>query len=329
VIPRVVCTAALPIDLPAALGEVELVAPAVGHRPLDALTRELATADALITLLRDPVDAALLDAAPRLRVVANYAVGFDNIDVAAATARGVCVTNTPDALTEATADLAFALALAAARRLGEGERLVRAGGWRGWSPDLLLGVDVWGRTLGIVGMGRIGQAMARRGRGFSMEVLYAGPRDVPAAAAIPATRVELAELWRRADVISLHCPLTPATRGLVDAAALAAMKPTAVLVNTARGACVDEQALAAALRRGQLAGAGLDVFTDEPAIAPALLACERAVLAPHLGSATTTARSRMAQMCAAAVRSVLADHPPDHLVDPGAWPRRRGPRTSV
>ena len=305
--PKVICAAALPVDL----SDLELVG-----------RDRLAEADAMITLLTERVDAALLDAAPRLRVVANYAVGFDNVDVAAATARGICVANTPDVLTEATADLAFALALAAARRLGEGERLVRAGRWTGWAPDQLLGVDVWGRTLGVVGLGRIGQAVARRGRGFGMDVVYAGPREVPGA---DARRVDLDDLFAVADVVSLHCPLTPATRGLVDARRLARMKPTAVLVNTARGPLVDEAALAAAVAAGRLAGAGLDVFAEEPRVHPALLACERVVLAPHIGSATTTARARMGELCAGAVRAVLAGERPANLVNTDVWHTRRTP----
>jgi glyoxylate reductase len=309
--PRILVTAALPVDLRARIGDVDVV-----HAPLGS---ELARADAVVTLLTDRVDAAVLDAAPRLRVVANFAVGHDNVDVPAATARGICVSNTPDVLTEATADLAFALALAAARRLGEGERLIRAGRWTGWAPDQLLGVDIWGRTLGIVGMGRIGRAMARRGRGFGMTVIYAGPREVDGE----GERVELDTLFARADVVSLHCPLTPATRRLVDARRLALMQPGAVLVNTARGPLVDEAALAAALAAGRLAGAGLDVFAEEPAVHPALLVEERVVLAPHVGSATTTARTRMGELCASAVRAVLSGEAPPNLVDPSVWAARR------
>ncbi len=312
--PRIVCTAALPADLAALIGDVELVAPARGAVSLASLMDALATADALVPLLTERVDAAVLDAAPRLRVVANYAVGHDNIDLAAATARGVCVANTPDVLTEATADLTFALILAAARRLGEGERLVRAGAWTGWAPDQLLGVDVHGRTLGLIGFGRIAQAVARRAAGFAMEVVHTSRTG----------GIALDELCARADVISVHCPLTAATRGLIDAARLARMKPTAILVNTARGPIVDEAALAAALAAGRLAGAGLDVFTDEPAIHPALYACERVVLAPHIGSATTTARRRMVELCASAVRAVLSGERPSNLVNPEVWPARRG-----
>jgi len=321
--PRIVRTSALPVDLRALIGDVDVIGPDAGSVPIARLAGELATADALVTLLTERIDAALLDAAPRLRVVANVAVGYDNVDVAAATARGVCVANTPDVLTEATADLAFALALTAARRLGEGERLVRAGRWTGWALDQLLGVDVWGRTLGLVGLGRIGLAMARRGRGFGMDVIYAAPREAPGADDVGARRVPLDVLFEAADVVSLHCPLTPETRDLVDARRLALMKPTAVLVNTARGGCVDEAALADALRRGALAGAGLDVFAAEPAIDRALLDEERVVLAPHIGSATTTARTRMGELCASAVRAVLSGEAPPNLVDPTVWPRRR------
>ena len=317
---RVVCTATLPVDLEALIGEpVRQVDPAY-------LPEALAEAEALVCLLTHRIDAALLDRAPRLRVVANYAVGHDNVDLAAATARGIAVTNTPDVLTEATADLAFALLLAAARRLGEGERLVRAGRWTGWEPGQLLGTDVWGRTLGIVGLGRIGAAMARRGRGFGMPILYSQRHPAPPEVAAGAEHVPLDELLARADAISIHCPLTPATRHLIDAAALARMKPTAILVNTARGPIIDEAALADALAAGRIAGAGIDVFEREPEIHPGLLASERAVLAPHLGSATTTARRRMAELCARAVRSVLAGQRPDFLVNPAVWPRS-GPPT--
>ena len=315
--PLVVSSAALPIDIRPFLGAgAALRAPDAGSMPRAALLAELAGADALVTLLDVAVDQELLDAAPRLRVVANVAVGFDNVDVAAATRRGVLVTNTPDVLTAATADFTFALLLAAARRLVEGEALARSGAWRGWAPDLLLGQDIAGRTLGIIGLGRIGQAVARRARGFDMRILYTGPRPVAAADALGAEHAALERLLAESDAVTLHGPLTPATRHIIDAAALARMKPPAVLVNTARGACVDEEALADALERGVIAGAGLDVFEREPVIHPRLLATRRAVLAPHLGSATLTARGDMARLSAEAVADVLAGRRPAHPLNP-------------
>lgn len=308
------CSAALAIDIRPILGPgIDLRIPARGSFSRAELLAALADADGLISLLDVRVDEELLAAAPRLRVVANHAVGFDNVDLAAATRRRIAVTNTPDVLTDATADFTFALILAAARRLGEGEALARSGAWRGWAPDQLLGQSVAGRTLGVVGFGRIGQAVARRAAGFAMPVLYASPRPVELAG---ARRVELGELLAGADVVSLHCPLTPATRHLIDAAALARMKPTAVLVNTARGPCVDEEALAAALERGTIAAAGLDVFENEPSIHPALLASRKVILAPHLGSATLEARGGMARLCAEAVVAVLAGRRPAHPLNP-------------
>ena len=315
----VVASAALPIDIRPILGdEVSLVAPAVGSMSREELLPELAHARALISLLDVAVDEALLEAAPKLRLVANFAVGYDNVDVAAATRRRVLVSNTPDVLTNATADLAFALLLAAARRLLEGDRLARSGAWTGWKPDLLLGRELAGATLGLVGFGRIAQAVARRARGFDMKIVYAAPRPRPEASALEARQVPLDTLWSSADFISLHCPLTPATTHLVDTAALRAMKSTAILVNTARGGCIHEGALAEALSRGEIAGAGLDVFENEPAIHPALVASDRVVLAPHVGSATTYARTRMAEICAEAVRSVARGEAPATLVNPEA-----------
>jgi glyoxylate reductase len=333
---RVVSTSALPIDLAAqvtaAVPGTVVEVPAHGHVGLAGL--DLATADALVCLLLDRIDAALLARAPGLRVVANCAVGIDNVDLAAATAAGVCITNTPDVLTEATAELAFALLIAAARRLGEGERLVRSGAWTGWALDQLIGVGLLGKTLGVVGFGRIGQAMARRAHGFGMRVVYADPVSdaaPPAAASppgraspVPAERVSLDELFATADAVSLHCPLTPETRQLVNAERLARMKPTAILVNTARGGCVDEAALAEALTQRRLFGAGLDVYAREPAIDAGLLAAPGVVLAPHIGSATTEARTAMAQLCADAVIAALRGHRPGNLVNNVAppWIRR-------
>jgi glyoxylate reductase len=268
------------------------------------------------------VDEELLAAAPRLRVVANVAVGYDNIDVPAATRRGVIVANTPGVLTDATADLTFALMLASARRLVEADALVRRGEWRGFSFDLLLGTDVAGRTLGIVGLGRIGQAVARRARGFDMEILYAGPRPSPAAAELGARHVPMAELLAASDFVTVHVPLSTETRHIIDAAALASMKSTAILINTSRGPCVDEAALAAAIERGAIGGAALDVFEAEPAVHPDLLASRAVLVAPHIGSATHATRGRMAELSALAVAAVLAGKRPEHVVNPQVLERR-------
>jgi glyoxylate reductase len=322
---KVVSTSALPIDLvgqvTAALPGTMVDVPADGHVAIDRI--DLSDTDALVCLLLDRIDAALLARAPRLRVVANCAVGYDNVDLAAATAAGVWVTNTPDVLTEATAELAFTLLLACARRLGEGERLIRSGAWTGWALDQLLGIGLAGKTLGIIGYGRIGRALARRALGFGMNVIYADPvagaAPAPPVPAEPgdAARGPLAidDVFASADAISLHCPLTPETHHLVNARRLARMKPSAILVNTARGGCVDEPALIAALRGGRIFGAALDVYSREPEIPRGLLDCPRLVLAPHIGSATTETRTAMAQLCANAVIAVLRGHRPPNLVN--------------
>lgn len=325
--PVVVSTSALPFDIAPILGDVAYIAPARGDFTRTQLLERVADADALISLLSFAVDRELMDAAPNLRVIANFAVGYDNVDVAYATARGIPVSNTPDVLTEATADFAFALLLAVARRVVEGDAWVRTGTWPGWGPGQLLGADVHGRTLGIIGMGRIGQAVARRARGFDMEVLHVSrpepPADAhePAAEPVPAVRRarDLDELFAHADFVSLHCPLTPETHHIIDADALAAMKSSAILVNTARGACVDEVALVRALERGDIHGAGLDVFENEPRVHPGLTSSARVVLAPHAGSATTTARRRMAEICARAVRAVLDGRRPETLINPEVY----------
>ncbi|HEX7841752.1 MAG TPA: D-glycerate dehydrogenase, partial [Kofleriaceae bacterium] len=328
---KVVSTSALPIDLAAqvtaALPGTVVEVPANGHVGLAGV--DLASADALVCLLLDRIDAAVLARAPRLRVVANCAVGYDNVDLAAATAAGVCVTNTPDVLTEATAELAFALILACARRIGEGERLVRSGAWTGWALDQLLGIQLAGKTLGIIGYGRIGRALARRAIGFGMRVLYADPQVAVGPTPDPGA-LSVNEVFAAADAISLHCPLTPETRHLVNAERLALMKPTAVLVNTARGGCIDEPALIDALHRGRLFGAALDVYAREPEVSPELLACPRLVLVPHIGSATTEARTAMAQLCADAVIAALAGA---SVTSPASRPparaRSRAPTTNT
>lgn len=258
-------------------------------------------------LLSTQVDAALLERLPRLRIVANCAVGVDNVDLAAAAARGVVITNTPDVLTDATADLAWALILAVARRLREGETLLRTGRWTGWHTRLLLGLELAGSTLAILGMGRIGEAVAHRAIGFKMDVIYwsRSPRPDPESR-LMLRRFPLHKALERADVVSIHLPLTDETRHLFDADRIACMKPGAILVNTSRGPIVDEAALADALQRGHLAGAGLDVYEDEPRVHPALLAHPRSVLLPHLGSATDATRLSMARLVAENLSAVLA-----------------------
>jgi glyoxylate reductase len=273
--------------------------------------------DAILCMLTERIDAELFDAAPGLRIVANLAVGYDNVDVAAATERGVVVTNTPDVLTEATADMAWTLLLSAARRVAEGDRVVRSGEWSGWSPTQLLGQTVHGRVLGIVGMGKIGEAVARRAKGFGMEVRYHNRHRRPdAEQAVGARLVPLDDLLRECDVVSLHAPLTDDTRHLIDADALARMPSHAVLVNTARGALIDEAALVDALRNGQIAAAGLDVFEREPALAVGLTALDNVVLAPHIGSATIDARSAMVRLCSENIVAVLRGEPPLTPVTP-------------
>lgn len=267
---------------------------------------------AMLTFVSDRVDADLLKALPQLRIVANVAVGVDNIDRAACAARGVIVTNTPGVLTEATADLAFALLLATARRVAEGDRFVRAGRWQNWQPDLLLGVPVHGGTLGILGLGRIGQAVARRARGFGMHVLYHQRRQLDGnlERALGATFVSLDDLFASSDFLSLHCPLTPETFHIVSAPRLARMKPSAIVINTTRGGCVDEAALLAALTAGTIRAAGLDVFENEPQVLPGLLSLEQIVLSPHIGSAETATRFAMARLAADNVLAVLGGKPP-------------------
>ncbi|KAB8190891.1 D-glycerate dehydrogenase [Nonomuraea phyllanthi] len=277
------------------------------------LLREVAGAAAVVCTLTERIDAELLDAAgPGLRVVANVAVGYDNIDVAAATERGVRVTNTPGVLDGATADLAFALILAASRRVLDGDRLIREGTPWIWGPRMMLGIDLSaGATLGVVGYGRIGRAVARRARAFDMPVL-ATPTSSPLSDEDRrgVEFVELPELLERSDVVTLHCPLTPRTRHLIDAAALRRMKPTAVLVNTARGGVVDERALIEALRSGTIAAAGLDVFDNEPHVDPELAKLPNTVLTPHIGSAGTATRERMCGLAVDNVAAVLAGRAP-------------------
>ncbi len=274
--------------------------------------------EGLLCLLTDPIDAEVIAAAEKLRVISNYAVGYDNIDVAAATQRGVMVCNTPGVLTETTADLAWALLTAAARRITEAERYLRAGRWRSWSPELLLGHDIHGRVLGIVGLGRIGRAVARRARGFGMRVLYHNPSPKPEVEReLGVEYADLDTLLRESDFVSLHTPLTENTRHLIGARELALMKPTAVLVNTARGAVVDTEALVSALKERKIFAAGLDVYEGEP-LPPGhpLLECDNVVLLPHIGSASVATRERMAHMAVENLIAGLKGERPPHLVNP-------------
>jgi len=271
--------------------------------PRDELLRRVGGIDGLLCLLTDTVDEELLDTAgPQLKVVSNFAVGFDNIDVGACTRRRIPAGNTPGVLTETTADLAFALLMAAARRIPEAAEYVRAGSWRTWGPMLLMGVDVHGATLGIVGFGRIGREMARRGRGFGMRILYhdVQPASADDEAELDARRVEMDELLRESDFVTLHVNLTDETQHLIDADALASMKPTAVLVNTSRGPVVDHGALESALRDGTIFAAGLDVTEPEPLpVDHPLVALPNCVVLPHIASASGTTRGKMAAMAAA------------------------------
>jgi glyoxylate reductase len=279
----------------------------------DELVAYAADVDAIVCLLTDRIDAEVLRAgAPRLRAVANVAVGYDNVDVATAATLGVTVCNTPGVLDETTADGAFLLILAASRLASEAEADLRAGRWPGWGINQYLGRDVHGATLGIVGYGRIGQAVARRAAGFGMQVLHHARND----RGEPGYVAELDTLLAESDVVSLHVPLTDETRHLIGARELASMKPSAVLVNTARGPVVDEEALADALERDEIFAAGIDVYEREPAVHPRLLAAPRTVLLPHIGSASLATRTRMARVAADAVRLVFAGERPPNAVTP-------------
>ncbi len=274
--------------------------------PPDEQRRGLAHADALICTLTDRIDGTLLSEASRLKVVANYAVGYNNIDVAAARERGIVVTNTPDVLTDATAELTWALLLAVARRVVEGDAWVRTGTWPGWAPTQMLGTDVTGKTLGIIGMGRIGQAVAQRALGFRMPVLYASRRPCSSPSGVPPwTAGSLHDVLRNADFISLHVPLADTTHHLIGTHEFAMMKPTSFLINTSRGPVIDEAALLSALRSGRIAGAGLDVYEHEPTIHAGLSALPNVVLLPHLGSATLDTRVRMGLICLENIAAVL------------------------
>ena len=321
--PRVLITRALP---EAGLRELrercEVTVFSEDRQPTRAELLELLPSyDGLLCTLMDAVDDELLAAVPQLKAVSNYAVGYDNIDIAAATRRGIPVTNTPGVLTGATAEMAWALLMAVTRRIAEGDRYVRDGKWTGWSPMMLLGTELAGKTLGIVGCGRIGLAVAKRARAFEMTVLYTNRRRLDEATEreYGLHYAELDDLLAASDVVSLHLPYSQESHHLIDREKLNQMKPSAYLINTARGAVVDEAALATALKERRIAGAGLDVFEEEPMVHKDLLGLDNAVLAPHLGSATLETRTKMAEMAAVNLARVLHGEHPLALVNPEVW----------
>lgn len=290
--------------------------------PREVLLRALPEAEAVFCLPpTDRLDVEAMNLAPKLKVISGFGVGYDYVDVPEATRRGILVCNTPGTLTETTADHTWALLMAAARNVARADRFVRSRSWTKYEPALLLGAEVTGATLGIVGLGAIGSAVARRAAGFDMRLLYTGRSRKPAAeAALGAEFVPLDELLGQADFVCITCALTPETRGLIGARELGLMKPTAVLVNTARGPIVDQAALASALREGRLAAAGIDVFEREPLpLDDPLLDCENAVLVPHLGSATHATRARMSRVAAENIVAALQGRRPAHVVNPDAW----------
>jgi glyoxylate reductase len=300
--------------------EVEYVDSDDGLPPEELIARSRGK-QGIVSQLTDKFSAGQIEKLEGVRVISNVAVGFDNVDLEAATRKGILVTNTPDVLTDTTADLAFALMLAAARRIVEGHRYVHSGEWRRWAIDLLIGHDVHHKTLGVFGMGRIGQAVARRARGFSMRILYHDARRAPEQIEreLGLEFVDRERLLRESDFITLHVPLSDATRHMIGAAELGQMKPTAILVNTARGPVVDEPALAEALAARRIAGAGLDVFEREPQVAPRLLELENVVLAPHIGSASIDTRRKMSMLAAENCAAALEGRRPPNLLNVSAW----------
>ncbi len=298
------------------------------EQPLDSRTmiQNLKGKDAVISEPLDAITPEVMDACPTLKVVANRAVGYDNIDTSEASKRGVVVTNTPGVLDNATADLAFALLLSVSRRICEADRYVRAGEWNGFKSDLMLGPDLYAKTCGIIGMGRIGKAFAMRARAFGLNIIYtrsSQPDDLDRQLSehFGATRVEFDELLKKSDFISLHCPLNAQTRHLIGERELNLMKPTCILINTARGAVIDQPALVSHLVQGKILGAGLDVFENEPSVPEPLLKLETVVLTPHIGSACIDTRRRMAEMAVHSIEKAYSGAKPEHLVNPDAWQR--------
>jgi glyoxylate reductase len=290
----------------------------------EELVTGVADVEGLLCLLTDTIDAEIMAAAPKLRGISNYAVGFNNIDVAEATRRGLPVSNTPGVLTDTTADLAFTLIMATARRIVEADKFTREGKYEGWGPMLFLGADVYGKTLGLVGLGRIGSAVAKRAHGFDMKVLYFDERRLPEAEerALGVTFTPFAELLAKSDFISLHVPLLPSTHHLIGQAQFEMMKKTAILVNTSRGPVVDEKALVQALKSGRIGGAGLDVFEEEPKLAPGLAECWNAVIVPHIASASIETRTKMAEMAAVNLLAMLEGRVPENIVNPEVYDKK-------
>jgi len=324
---KILVTGNLPAEVMDPLREKYEVEAHAEDRPMERqqLLSRIGDRDGLLCMITDAVDEELLGRAPRLKMIANMGVGYNHIDIAAATRRGIPVSNTPGVLTDATADLAFTLILAVARRVVEGDRRVREGKFKLWAPFLFLGREVSGKTLGIVGFGRIGRAVARRAAGFGMRVLYHNrSRLTPAEEReSPAEYADLNTLLAQADFVSLHVPLSGETRHLIGAEELSRMKPTAYLINTARGPVVDEVALLATLQRGMIAGAGLDVYENEPALTPGLADLPNVVLLPHVGSATLETRTAMAAMAARNLIAGLDGQRPPNLVNPEVLPAAR------
>ncbi len=319
---RVFITQSIPEPGPSLVaGVADVVTSNLENRILstEELRARVAGCDGVLCLLTDPIDATVLESARGCRVFANMAVGYNNIDVVAASRLGIMVTNTPGVLTEATADMTWALILSVARRVVEGDREMRSGRFPGWGPLYMLGGDVTGRTLGLIGPGRIAVAVAERARGFRMRLLYHGLGPSPELDALGGRGVPLDELLAESDFVSVHTPLDETTRRLIDDRALARMKRTAYLFNTARGPVVDEVALVEALRSGRIAGAGLDVYEDEPRMAAGLAECPNTVLLPHLGSATIATRAAMSRMAAENLIAALRGERPPNLVNPETW----------
>jgi glyoxylate reductase len=325
--PKVLLTGRIPNDVMAVLEKACAVEANREDQPMERarVFGLIQDKDGLLSMITDSVDGELMDRAPRLRMIANMAVGYNNIDVKAATARGIPVSNTPGVLTDATAELALALILAAARRIADMDRLTRRGEFRWWAPMLFLGTEVTGKTLGIIGLGRIGKAVARRARGFDMRVIYHNRERMGSdeERELQAEYADMKRLLRESDFVSLHVPLTEETKYLVGAKELALMKPTAFLINTSRGPVVDEKALVKVLRERKIGGAGLDVYENEPALAPGLTELDNVTLLPHIGSGTLETRTRMASLAVENLLAGLRGDAPPNILNPEVLKNRR------